>query len=59
MVKILLVENAKNHQGELFQGFANENGKDIVFLNVKSAIEWMIKNSEFIAEFNHSKIVNA
>ena len=38
MVKILLVENAKNHQGELFQGFANENGKDIVFLNVKSAI---------------------
>ena len=59
MFKIKLIENEKDYKGNLFEGFANSNGKDLVFSSVELALEWMIENAEFIAEFNHSIIVKA
>ena len=58
MVKIKVFENKTNHKGELFQGFVNVNGKDLVFSNTEDALNWMIANAEFIAEFNFSKLVH-
>tara|TARA_R100000664_G_C2662040_1_gene77816 strand:+ start:406 stop:585 length:180 start_codon:yes stop_codon:yes gene_type:complete len=58
MVKIKVFENKTNHKGELFQGFVNVNGKDLVFSNTEDALNWMIANAEFIAEFNFIKLVH-
>lgn len=57
MIKIKLFENKTDHNGKLFQGFVNVNGKDLIFANAKEALNWMIENSDFISEFNHSKLV--
>jgi len=58
MFKINLTESTTDHKGNLFNGFANIDGDDLVFESLRSALEFMVEHSEFFGEFT-SEIVPA
>ena len=51
MFKIHLIESTTDHNGNHFNGFANIDGAVLIFDSFKTALEFMVKHSEFFGEF--------
>ena len=57
MYKIEVVENTKNHRGQVFHGNINIDGQDLVFLSVEEAQEFIDDHLEFMNEFESFIII--
>mgnify|MGYP003134698519 CR=1 FL=1 len=59
MFKITVIENQKDHKGNFFFGFVNDNGKDLTFETSEAAQAFIKEHSDFFSEFRSAFVTLA